>query len=176
MVSKVRICSRLRSFLKKYIASTPQPRKALYSSVGDFSHNVQKVVFSLCGYGQTIGKNTFEQNSNLNKAESERSSWEHPALSYDYRTLVAHSLNVSLVFWQDARQGEMTGFPKAFINCGSHFSCAPHHAMYWHTQPLLVSLCSEYFPCFHVQKILFTQTLRPPHMHKMPLPTLWFQL
>lgn len=65
--------------------------------VGDLGHNVWKVLSNLCGYGKTIGRNTFEQNSSLNKADPERSSGEHSVLSYDYRIPVAHSLKVSLL-------------------------------------------------------------------------------
>lgn len=78
--------------------------------VGDLSHT-WKVLSNLCGYGKTIGRNTFEQNSSLNKADGER-SWGHSALSYDYRILVAHNLKVSFDFWQEVGQGEKTGFPK----------------------------------------------------------------
>lgn len=126
-----------------------------------------------CVYGKSIGKNTFEQKSSLNKAGSERRSGNHSVLSYDYRILVATAQKS--LFCLLARVGKR----------GNDIISKEHSIIIVHTShvfPIVPCTCihnvclflSALFPVFIYKKSYSPKLLTLPHTHKMFLPTLVF--
>lgn len=59
MISKARICPRLRPFMKIHCFNTTPWEDCTLSAI-TLRHNVQKVLLNLCEYGESIGRDTLD--------------------------------------------------------------------------------------------------------------------